>query len=120
MNSCLSDNRSYDCWLQAAPVAAWLPGLKKRTLYGAFHLFPQTCVERYALYYYRGRFLRWAYLAILRDDLLIPIGGLCLAAAILMDRFIGPGALVDFLVGVFTGLAIVLNLLGLYRSRKQT
>ncbi|MGD9395979.1 MAG: hypothetical protein PVJ05_06095 [Candidatus Thorarchaeota archaeon] len=59
-------------------------------------------------------------MAILRDNLLIPIGGLCLAAAILMDRFIGPGALVDFLVGVFTGLAIILNLVGLYRSRNQS
>jgi hypothetical protein len=56
-------------------------------------------------------------LAILKDDLLIPVGGICLAAAILIDRFVGPGALVDFLVGLFTGLSIVLNLLGLYRRR---
>jgi len=59
-------------------------------------------------------------MAILRDDLLIPIGGLCLAAAILIDRFIGPGVLIDFLVGVFTGLAIILNLVGLYRNRNQS
>ena len=57
-------------------------------------------------------------MAILKDDLLIPIGGICLAAALLMDRFVGPGASVDFLVGLLTGLSIVLNLLGLYRSRK--
>ena len=56
-------------------------------------------------------------MGILRDDLLIPVGGICLAAAILIDRFVGPGALVDFLVGLFTGLSIVLNLLGLYRRR---
>lgn len=56
-------------------------------------------------------------MGILRDDLLIPVGGICLAAAILMDRFIGPGASVDFLVGLLTGLAIVLNLVGLYRRR---
>jgi hypothetical protein len=56
-------------------------------------------------------------LAILKDDLLIPIGGICLAAAILMDRFVGSGASVDFLVGLLTGLSIVLNLLGLYRRR---
>jgi hypothetical protein len=56
-------------------------------------------------------------LAILTDDLLIPVGGICLAAAILMDRFVGSGASVDFLVGLLTGLSIVLNLLGLYRRR---
>jgi hypothetical protein len=59
-------------------------------------------------------------LAILKDDLLIPIGGICLAAAILMDRFVGPGASVDFLVGLLTGLSIVLNLLGLYRRGRIT
>lgn len=56
-------------------------------------------------------------MAILTDDLLIPVGGICLAAAILMDRFVGSGASVDFLVGLLTGLSIVLNLLGLYRRR---
>jgi hypothetical protein len=56
-------------------------------------------------------------LAIMTDDLLIPVGGICLAAAILMDRFVGSGASVDFLVGLLTGLSIVLNLLGLYRRR---
>ena len=52
--------------------------------------------------------------------MLIPIGGICLAAAILLDRFIGPGTLVDFLVGLFTGLAIVLNLVGLYRRGRNS
>lgn len=56
-------------------------------------------------------------MAILTDDLLIPVGGICLAAAILMDRFVGSGASVDFLVGLLTGFSIVLNLLGLYRRR---
>ena len=56
-------------------------------------------------------------MAILTDDLLIPVGGICLAAAILMDRFVGSGASVDFLVGLLTGLSIALNLLGLYRRR---
>ena len=56
-------------------------------------------------------------MAILKDDLLIPVGGICLAAAILMDRFVGSGASVDFLVGLLTGLSIALNLLGLYRRR---
>jgi hypothetical protein len=58
-------------------------------------------------------------LGILRDDMLIPVGGICLAIAILLDRFIGPGTLVDFLVGLFTGLAVVLNLVGLYRNRRR-
>jgi hypothetical protein len=56
-------------------------------------------------------------MGILKDDLLIPVGGICLAAAILMDRFIGPGVSVDFLVGLLTGMSIVLNLIGLYRRR---
>jgi hypothetical protein len=58
-------------------------------------------------------------MAIQGDDLLIPVGGLCLAVAILMDRFIGPGALIDFLIGIFTGLSIMLNLVGLYRRGKK-
>jgi len=58
-------------------------------------------------------------LGILRDDLLIPVGGICLATAIILDRFIGEGTLIDFLVGLFTGMAIILNLVGLYRSGKK-
>ncbi len=58
-------------------------------------------------------------MGILRDDLLIPVGGICLAAALLIDRFIGPGITVDFLVGLLTGLSIALNLVGLYRRRKS-
>ena len=59
-------------------------------------------------------------MAILRDDLLIPVGGICLAAALLIDRFIGSGSLVDFLVGILIGLSIILNLLGLYRRGKNS
>jgi len=59
-------------------------------------------------------------MGILRDDLLIPVGGICLAAALLIDRFIGPGISVDFLVGILTGLSIALNLVGLYRRRNTT
>ncbi|MFX1560183.1 MAG: hypothetical protein ACFFBL_06330 [Promethearchaeota archaeon] len=54
-------------------------------------------------------------MAILRDDMLIPVGGICLAAALLVDRFVGSGSLVDFLVGALIGLSIILNLVGLYR-----
>jgi len=59
-------------------------------------------------------------MAILRDDLLIPVGGICLAAALLIDRFVGSGSLVDFLVGILIGLSIILNLLGLYRRGKNS
>jgi len=59
-------------------------------------------------------------LAILRDDMLIPVGGICLAAALLVDRFVGSGNLVDFLVGVLIGLSIMLNLVGLYRRGKNS
>ena len=56
-------------------------------------------------------------MGILRDDLLIPVGGICLAAALLIDRFVGPGAIVDFVVGLLIGSSIVLNLIGLYRRK---
>jgi len=58
-------------------------------------------------------------MATLRSDLLIQIGGICLAVALLIDRFIGAGLLVDFFVGLLVGLSIALNLLGLYRTRKN-
>ena len=57
----------------------------------------------------------------LRDEWLIPIGGICLAAAILTDRFVPlEAAILDFIIGVLTGLSMVLNLVGLYRMRKST
>ena len=59
-------------------------------------------------------------MAILRDDMLIPVGGICLAAALLVDRFVGSGNLVDFLVGLLIGLSIILNLVGLYRRGKNS
>ncbi len=58
-------------------------------------------------------------LAILKNEWLIPIGCICLAASILLDRFIVGEGLVDFVIGVLTGSSIVLNLVGLYRSRNQ-
>lgn len=60
-------------------------------------------------------------MAFLRDEWLIPIGGICLAAAILTDRFVPlEAAILDFIIGVLTGLSMVLNLVGLYRMRKST
>ena len=58
-------------------------------------------------------------MGILRDDLLIPVGGICLAAALLIDRFVGPGSIVDFVFGLLIGLSIVLNLIGLYRRKNS-
>ena len=52
--------------------------------------------------------------------MLIPVGGICLAAALLVDRFVGSGNLVDFLVGLLIGLSIILNLVGLYRRGKNS
>ena len=58
-------------------------------------------------------------MAIRKVEWLFSIGGICLAAAILLDRFVGPGNFVDFLVGLFTGLAIILNIVWLYRQGKN-
>jgi hypothetical protein len=56
-------------------------------------------------------------MAILKDEWLIPIGCICLAISILLDRFVVGDGVLDFVIGILTGLAIVLNLVGLYRSR---
>ena len=58
-------------------------------------------------------------MAILKDDWLIPIGCICLAVSILLDRFVIGDGLLDFVIGILTGLAIVLNLVGLYRSKER-
>ncbi len=58
-------------------------------------------------------------MAKVKDEWLIPIGGICLAAAILFDRFIIGVGLVDFAIGILTGLSIVLNLVGLHKSRNR-
>ncbi|MBN2228501.1 MAG: hypothetical protein JW779_02835 [Candidatus Thorarchaeota archaeon] len=58
---------------------------------------------------------------LLKDEWLIPIGGICLAIAILADRFlVADVQILDFIIGVLTGMALVLNLLGLYRMGRQT
>jgi hypothetical protein len=60
-------------------------------------------------------------MALMKNEWLIPVGVLCLAAAILSDRFllmIG-GTVLDFVVGILVGVSIVLNLAGLYRMRKS-
>jgi hypothetical protein len=59
-------------------------------------------------------------MVLMKDERLIPVGSLCLAAAILCDRFLVVElAVLNFVVGVLTGVALVLNLVGLYRMRKS-
>lgn len=54
---------------------------------------------------------------ILKDEWLIPIGGICLAIALVVDRFLPENDVLSFLIGILIGLSITLNLVGLYRSR---
>ena len=58
-------------------------------------------------------------MALIKDEWLLPFGGLCLAVAIGLDRFLVGDGILDFAVGVFIGLSMVLNLAGLYRSRDR-
>ncbi len=60
-------------------------------------------------------------MALIKDNWLIPIGGICLAIAILSDRFLMVDVpVLDFIIGVFTGMSVVLNLVGLYRMRSKS
>jgi hypothetical protein len=58
-------------------------------------------------------------MAVLKDEWLIPVGGICLAIALLVDRFVPGDGVLDLVLGVLIGLAIALNLAGLYKSRKH-
>jgi len=59
-------------------------------------------------------------MALMKDEWLIPVGVVCLAAAILSDRFLMiAGTVLDFVVGILVGVSIVLNVAGLYRMRKS-
>ncbi len=59
-------------------------------------------------------------MVLLKDEWLIPTGCICLAAAILADRFLIVDApVLDFIIGVLTGMSVVLNLVGLYRTRRK-
>ena len=56
---------------------------------------------------------------ILKDEWLIPIGGICLAIALVIDRFLPENDVLSFVMGILIGLSITLNLVGLYRSRGE-
>lgn len=58
-------------------------------------------------------------MVLVKDKYLIPIGVLCLAFAILVDRFLPQDSVTSFLVGVLTGISIVTNLVGLYREGRK-
>jgi len=57
---------------------------------------------------------------ILKEKYLLPLGVLCLAFALLIDRFLPVDTLSSFLVGVLSGMAVVLNIAGLYKAGKRT
>lgn len=60
------------------------------------------------------------FMVLLKDEWLIPIGSICLAIAILVDRFlIIENSAIDFIIGVLTGVALILNLVGLARMRRD-
>jgi hypothetical protein len=60
-------------------------------------------------------------MAIMKDEWLIPIGVICLALALLADRFLMVEIpLLDFIIGILTGISIVLNLVGLYRTGRRS
>lgn len=59
-------------------------------------------------------------MALIKDEWLLPLGGIFLAIAILADRFLMIDVpLLDFVVGIFTGLALVLNLVGLAKAGRK-
>lgn len=58
-------------------------------------------------------------MALMKNEWLIPLGSICLAVALLMDRFLVGEGILDFLIGLLIGVSVVLNLMGLYRSRNK-
>ncbi|MFW9847286.1 MAG: hypothetical protein ACFFD6_11085 [Candidatus Thorarchaeota archaeon] len=56
---------------------------------------------------------------IMKNEWLIPLGCICLAIALLIDRFLPENEFLSFLIGILIGLSITLNLIGLYRSRND-
>jgi hypothetical protein len=60
-------------------------------------------------------------MVLLKEEWLMPIGCICLAAAILAERFLMVDApVLDFTIGVLSGMSVVLNLVGLYRTGRNS
>ncbi|MBE0526198.1 MAG: hypothetical protein IH631_04600 [Candidatus Thorarchaeota archaeon] len=59
-------------------------------------------------------------MTLIKDEWLLPLGAICLAIALLADRFLLIEVpIIDFVVGIFAGLALVLNLFGLVKMSKK-
>ncbi len=59
-------------------------------------------------------------MALIKDEWLLPLGGIFLAIAILADRFLVTDAgILDFIIGVFTGMSMVLNIVGLWKAGRK-
>ncbi len=59
-------------------------------------------------------------MVLLKDEWLVPLGSICLAIAILADRFLPlENSLLDFVIGVLTGMALALNLVGLAKMKND-
>ena len=58
-------------------------------------------------------------MGLIKNEWLIPLGSICLALAIGIDRFLVGNGILDFTVGVLIGLSMVLNLTGLYRTGRN-
>lgn len=54
-----------------------------------------------------------------RQVLALPIGLILLAIAILIERFLPASDLLDFIVGVLTGISIVLNIFYIFAISKK-
>jgi len=55
----------------------------------------------------------------IKQVLALPIGMIFLAIAILMEKFLPSNHLFDFMVGLFTGLSLVLNIYYIFAIAKN-
>ena len=58
-------------------------------------------------------------MAILKDDHLLPLGMVCLAIALVLERFASPLLAIDFFLGVLDGMAVTLMIAGLYKTGRS-
>lgn len=58
-------------------------------------------------------------MAILKRKYFLPLGMMCLALSVILDHFFPPYVVVDFLVGVFAGVSVVLNMAGIYVESRR-
>lgn len=58
-------------------------------------------------------------MAILKEKYLLPIGITCVAIALLIDRFLPVDSVTSFLVGVLSGMSVVLNMVGIYKASRK-